>query len=139
MSLIGSSIYMQFLPRKLLIVSSLISIRVKNGVSIASHHYINSISFSLSLSLLLLLLHSDLNMGRPPCCDKANVKKGLWTPEEDAKILAYVSNHGVGNWTQVPKKAGNLRRVSFLSSSFSRKMVRYYGCLLCLTMFEENT
>ncbi|KNA14335.1 hypothetical protein SOVF_108350 [Spinacia oleracea] len=45
-------------------------------------------------------------MGRPPCCDKANVKKGLWTPEEDAKILAYVSNHGVGNWTQVPKKAG---------------------------------
>ncbi|XP_057541031.1 transcription factor MYB35 [Amaranthus tricolor] len=45
-------------------------------------------------------------MGRPPCCDKANVKKGIWTPEEDAKILAYVSNHGVGNWTQVPKKAG---------------------------------
>ncbi|KAL9247737.1 hypothetical protein vseg_021138 [Gypsophila vaccaria] len=45
-------------------------------------------------------------MGRPPCCDKANVKRGLWTPEEDAKILAYVSSHGTGNWTQVPKKAG---------------------------------
>ncbi|XP_034926860.1 transcription factor MYB35 isoform X2 [Populus alba] len=45
-------------------------------------------------------------MGRPPCCDKSNVKRGLWTPEEDAKILAYVSNHGIGNWTSVPKKAG---------------------------------
>ncbi|CAL0317218.1 unnamed protein product [Lupinus luteus] len=44
-------------------------------------------------------------MGRPPCCDKSNVKRGLWTPEEDAKILAYVSNHGTGNWTLVPKKA----------------------------------
>ncbi|XP_020585945.1 myb-related protein 308-like isoform X2 [Phalaenopsis equestris] len=43
---------------------------------------------------------------RPPCCDKLNVKKGLWTPEEDAKLLAYVSTHGTGNWTNVPKKAG---------------------------------
>ncbi|KAK6261557.1 hypothetical protein QUC31_007373 [Theobroma cacao] len=48
-------------------------------------------------------------MVRPPCCDKLNVKKGLWTEEEDAKILAYVSKHGTGNWTAVPKKAG-LRR-----------------------------
>ncbi|KAM1112115.1 hypothetical protein ACFX13_045829 [Malus domestica] len=45
-------------------------------------------------------------MGRPPCCDKSNVKRGLWTAAEDAKILAYVSKHGVGNWTLVPKKAG---------------------------------
>ncbi|KAM0868186.1 hypothetical protein ACQ4PT_041494 [Festuca glaucescens] len=45
-------------------------------------------------------------MGRPPCCDKANVKKGPWTPEEDAKLLAYTSNHGTGNWTSVPQRAG---------------------------------
>ncbi|XP_059451369.1 transcription factor MYB35 [Corylus avellana] len=45
-------------------------------------------------------------MGRPPCCDKSNVKRGLWTAEEDAKILAYVSKYGIGNWTLVPKKAG---------------------------------
>ncbi|XP_042499835.1 transcription factor MYB35-like [Macadamia integrifolia] len=45
-------------------------------------------------------------MGRPPCCDKSNVKRGLWTAEEDAKILAYVSMYGTGNWTSVPKKAG---------------------------------
>ncbi|XP_059643862.1 transcription factor MYB35 [Cornus florida] len=45
-------------------------------------------------------------MGRPPCCDKSNVKRGLWTAEEDAKILAYVAKHGIGNWTLVPQKAG---------------------------------
>ncbi|KAL6648308.1 hypothetical protein ACP70R_012532 [Stipagrostis hirtigluma subsp. patula] len=45
-------------------------------------------------------------MGRPPCCDKANVKKGPWTPEEDAKLLAYTSTHGTGNWTTVPQRAG---------------------------------
>ncbi|CAH2045060.1 unnamed protein product [Thlaspi arvense] len=43
---------------------------------------------------------------KPPCCDKSNVKKGLWTAEEDAKILAYVAIHGVGNWSLIPKKAG---------------------------------
>ncbi|KAF9607373.1 hypothetical protein IFM89_034139 [Coptis chinensis] len=48
-------------------------------------------------------------MGRLPCCDKSNVKRGLWTAEEDAKILAYVSENGLGYWTSVPKKAG-LRR-----------------------------
>ncbi|THU58011.1 hypothetical protein C4D60_Mb03t09620 [Musa balbisiana] len=45
-------------------------------------------------------------MGRPPCCDKSTVKRGLWTAEEDAKLLAYTSTHGTGNWTSVPKKAG---------------------------------
>ncbi|PON59431.1 MYB transcription factor [Parasponia andersonii] len=45
-------------------------------------------------------------MGRPPCCDKSNVKRGLWTAEEDAKLLAHVSKLGIGNWTMVPKKAG---------------------------------
>lgn len=45
-------------------------------------------------------------MVRPPCCDKQNVKKGLWSAEEDAKILEYVSKHGTGNWTAVPKRAG---------------------------------
>ncbi|KAK2996447.1 hypothetical protein RJ639_024964, partial [Escallonia herrerae] len=36
----------------------------------------------------------------------SNVKKGPWTPEEDAKILAHVASHGIGNWTLVPQKAG---------------------------------
>ncbi|PWA76413.1 duplicated homeodomain-like superfamily protein [Artemisia annua] len=43
---------------------------------------------------------------RPPPCDKLHVEKGPWTAEEDAKILAYVASHGIGNWTLVPQKAG---------------------------------
>jgi hypothetical protein len=46
-------------------------------------------------------------MGRPPCYDKADVKKGPWTPEEDAKLLAFTSTHGTGNWATVPRRAGH--------------------------------
>uniref|UniRef100_A0A2P2QQB3 Transcription factor RAX2 n=1 Tax=Rhizophora mucronata TaxID=61149 RepID=A0A2P2QQB3_RHIMU len=46
-------------------------------------------------------------MGRAPCCDKANVKKGPWSPEEDAKLREYMEKHGtVGNWIALPQKAG---------------------------------
>ncbi|XP_020222814.1 transcription factor RAX2 [Cajanus cajan] len=49
-------------------------------------------------------------MGRAPCCDKANVKRGPWSPEEDATLKSYVETHGTGgNWIALPKKAG-LRR-----------------------------
>lgn len=47
-------------------------------------------------------------MGRAPCCDKANVKKGPWSPEEDAKLKEYIEKHGTGgNWIALPQKAGN--------------------------------
>lgn len=46
-------------------------------------------------------------MGRAPCCDKANVKKGPWSPEEDAKLKAYIENSGTGgNWIALPQKIG---------------------------------
>ncbi|KAL9224124.1 hypothetical protein vseg_000192 [Gypsophila vaccaria] len=46
-------------------------------------------------------------MGRAPCCDKANVKKGPWSPEEDAKLKAYIDNFGTGNnWIALPQKIG---------------------------------
>ncbi|XP_057969457.1 transcription factor MYB36 [Malania oleifera] len=49
-------------------------------------------------------------MGRAPCCDKANVKKGPWSPEEDAKLKAYIEKYGTGgNWIALPQKIG-LRR-----------------------------
>ncbi|KAG9441889.1 hypothetical protein H6P81_017743 [Aristolochia fimbriata] len=35
-------------------------------------------------------------MGRAPCCDKANVKKGPWSPEEDLKLKDYIEKHGTG-------------------------------------------
>ncbi|KAI3784225.1 hypothetical protein L1987_43320 [Smallanthus sonchifolius] len=46
-------------------------------------------------------------MGRAPCCDKANVKKGPWAPEEDAKLKAYIEEYGTGgNWIALPQKIG---------------------------------
>ncbi|GMI96603.1 hypothetical protein HRI_003329600 [Hibiscus trionum] len=49
-------------------------------------------------------------MGRAPCCDKASVKKGPWSPEEDAKLKDYMEKNGTGgNWIALPQKAG-LRR-----------------------------
>ncbi|KAJ8750976.1 hypothetical protein K2173_016157 [Erythroxylum novogranatense] len=49
-------------------------------------------------------------MGRTPCCDKANVRRGPWSPEEDATLKEYLKKHGTGgNWIALPGKAG-LRR-----------------------------
>ncbi|KAL6533978.1 hypothetical protein OROHE_013811 [Orobanche hederae] len=49
-------------------------------------------------------------MGRSPCCDKSKVKRGTWSPEEDAALKNYLHIHGTaGNWIALPHKAG-LRR-----------------------------
>ncbi|KAL2621781.1 hypothetical protein R1flu_001986 [Riccia fluitans] len=46
-------------------------------------------------------------MGRAPCCDKANVKKGPWSPEEDGKLKSFIEQNGTGgNWITLPSKAG---------------------------------
>jgi len=46
-------------------------------------------------------------MGRAPCCDKANVKRGPWSPEEDQKLKSYIEDHGTGgNWIALPHKIG---------------------------------
>ncbi|KAK8697941.1 hypothetical protein V6N13_114073 [Hibiscus sabdariffa] len=46
-------------------------------------------------------------MGRAPCCDKANVKKGPWSPEEDSKLKDFIHKYGTGgNWIALPHKAG---------------------------------
>jgi hypothetical protein len=48
-----------------------------------------------------------VEMGRAPCCDKASVKRGPWSPEEDELLRSYVQNHGTGgNWIALPHKAG---------------------------------
>ncbi|CAI9759441.1 unnamed protein product [Fraxinus pennsylvanica] len=48
-------------------------------------------------------------MGRQPCCDKLEVKKGPWTAEEDKKLISFILSNGPCCWRAVPKLAG-LRR-----------------------------
>ncbi|KAG4968743.1 hypothetical protein AAZX31_12G188600 [Glycine max] len=45
-------------------------------------------------------------MGRAPCCDKNDLKKGPWTPEEDLLLTNYIQTYGPGNWRTLPKNAG---------------------------------
>ncbi|XP_071732642.1 transcription factor MYB17-like [Rutidosis leptorrhynchoides] len=48
-------------------------------------------------------------MGRLACCEKSEVKKGAWTPEEDKLLVDYITKNGHGTWRSFPKLAG-LRR-----------------------------
>nr|GMD06768.1 transcription factor MYB86-like [Ipomoea batatas] len=40
------------------------------------------------------------------CCGKHKVKRGLWSPEEDEKLIKHLATHGHGCWSSVPKLAG---------------------------------
>uniref|UniRef100_J3KX77 Uncharacterized protein n=1 Tax=Oryza brachyantha TaxID=4533 RepID=J3KX77_ORYBR len=47
-------------------------------------------------------------MGRTPCCDREAVKRGPWSPEEDAALRDYIQRHGTGgNWISLPAKAAS--------------------------------
>lgn len=45
-------------------------------------------------------------MGKTPCCDREAVKRGVWSPDEDAKLVQYIKENGHGNWRDLPKQAG---------------------------------
>ncbi|GMI87404.1 hypothetical protein HRI_002409700 [Hibiscus trionum] len=69
-------------------------------------------------------------MARPAgCCDTVGLlKKGPWTPDEDRKLLAYIQQHGFGNWRSLPEKAGlqrcgkscRLRWINYLRPDLKR-------------------
>ncbi|MCD9561186.1 hypothetical protein HAX54_020186 [Datura stramonium] len=40
------------------------------------------------------------------CCSKQKVRRGLWSPEEDEKLIRHITTHGHGCWSSVPKLAG---------------------------------
>ncbi|KAF2298086.1 hypothetical protein GH714_013489 [Hevea brasiliensis] len=50
-------------------------------------------------------------MGRISCCEKDNVNRGQWTPEEDNKLSPYIALHGTRNWRLIPKNARNWRLI----------------------------
>ncbi|KAI4367879.1 hypothetical protein MLD38_016502 [Melastoma candidum] len=37
------------------------------------------------------------------------MRKGLWSKEEDDKLVAYINRYGIWNWTYMPKAAGLAR------------------------------
>ncbi|KAK4273357.1 hypothetical protein QN277_021776 [Acacia crassicarpa] len=67
-------------------------------------------------------------MGRHSCCYKQKLRKGLWSPEEDEKLLDYITKHGHGCWSSVPKLAGlqrcgkscRLRWINYLRPDLKR-------------------
>ncbi|XP_002968355.2 transcription factor MYB36 [Selaginella moellendorffii] len=45
-------------------------------------------------------------MGRHSCCQKQKLRKGLWSPEEDEKLVKCITTYGHGCWSNVPRLAG---------------------------------
>ncbi|GFS44781.1 myb domain protein 67 [Actinidia rufa] len=62
------------------------------------------------------------------CCSKQKVKRGLWSPEEDDKLIKHITTHGHGCWSSVPKLAGlqrcgkscRLRWINYLRPDLKR-------------------
>ncbi|CAK9198626.1 unnamed protein product [Sphagnum troendelagicum] len=67
-------------------------------------------------------------MGRHSCCHKQKLKKGLWSPEEDERLVQYITTYGHGCWSAVPKQAGlqrcgkscRLRWINYLRPDLKR-------------------
>ncbi|KAK9268394.1 hypothetical protein L1049_000143 [Liquidambar formosana] len=62
------------------------------------------------------------------CCSKQKVKRGLWSPEEDEKLVRHITTHGHNSWSSVPKLAGlqrcgkscRLRWINYLRPDLKR-------------------
>ncbi|OAY70839.1 Transcription factor MYB86 [Ananas comosus] len=67
-------------------------------------------------------------MGRHSCCYKQKLRKGLWSPEEDEKLINHIAKYGHGCWSSVPKQAGlqrcgkscRLRWINYLRPDLKR-------------------
>ncbi|XP_050231928.1 transcription factor MYB10-like [Mercurialis annua] len=62
------------------------------------------------------------------CCSKQKVKRGLWSPEEDEKLINFITTHAHASWSSVPKLAGlqrcgkscRLRWINYLRPDLKR-------------------
>ncbi|CAL9102564.1 transcription factor MYB61-like [Musa acuminata AAA Group] len=67
-------------------------------------------------------------MGGHSCCYKQKLRKGLWSPEEDEKLIKHIAKYGHGCWSSVPKQAGlqrcgkscRLRWINYLRPDLKR-------------------
>ncbi|KAK1325377.1 hypothetical protein QJS10_CPA01g01442 [Acorus calamus] len=48
-------------------------------------------------------------MRKPQAYDKQDMNKGVWSKQEDQKLIDYVRTHGDGCWRSLPQAAGLLR------------------------------
>ena len=76
-------------------------------------------------------------MRRHSCCNKQKVKRGLWSPEEDEKLINYISIHGHDSWTSVPKLAGNYLLHS-IYIFYSDNIVKLQVQALSALLYVEN-
>lgn len=61
------------------------------------------------------------------CCSKQKVKRGLWSPEEDEKLVRHISNYGHGCWSSVPKLAGSFIHSFVHFVDFFLEIYLYYS------------
>lgn len=68
----------------------------------------------------------DIETGSAPCCDKTNVKRGQWSPEEDAILKHFVEKHGTrGKWIILPHKASILSQQMWIEDHGPLKKMLY--------------
>ncbi|PNT77340.1 myb-related protein 308 [Brachypodium distachyon] len=67
-------------------------------------------------------------MAKQSCCHKKRLRRGLWSPEEDEKLMNHIAKYGHGSWSSVPKLAGlercgkscRLRWINYLRPDLKR-------------------
>ncbi|MCL7033715.1 hypothetical protein MKW94_029011 [Papaver nudicaule] len=81
-------------------------------------------------------------MGHHSCCNKQKVRRGLWSPEEDEKLINYITTHGHGCWSSVPRLAGlqrcgkscRLRWINYLRPDLKRGSFSHHEASLILEL-----
>ncbi|KAK6786665.1 hypothetical protein RDI58_015190 [Solanum bulbocastanum] len=73
------------------------------------------------------------------------VKKGAWSPEEDQKLIDYIMNYGVWNWSHMPKFAGlsrtgkscRLRWINYLKPDLKKGPFSIEEVELVIRMYQS--